>query len=172
MINPVYSRRSAPRPLRSDDPQGQRIEMNAASGRGIPSAASVHATGADRNSSSWAPNGVNASPLARRRAKKCRALHFNPLKNHLNPKYVSAINMIAAPAAHHIGNSFASSLRSNCSARRGCHDRSYFSAVRPWSVLHRNDGHSLTAPTVVATNSVARDSRANAGRRGFFSSQQ
>lgn len=47
--------------------------------------------------------GVNASS----RLHRGRGRYLNPRKNHLNPKYVSAISTAAAPAIqHHMKNSF------------------------------------------------------------------
>ncbi|WP_157170016.1 hypothetical protein [Afipia clevelandensis] len=100
------------------------FNSKAADGRGIPPAASVH------------------HDVGQRR----NLVQRNPRKNHLNPKYVSAISTAAAPAIqHHIENSFSFSPRSKCSSK----SRLLTSAL-----------------TVVATNSVAPHSRANAGHRG------
>lgn len=86
--------------------------------------------------------GVNASS----RLHRGRGHYLNPRKNHLAAKYIATSAMTAAPAIqHHMKNSFAFSPRSRCSSK----------------------SRLLTsAPTVVATNSVAPHSRANAGHRG------
>lgn len=91
--------------------------------------------------------GVNASS----RLHRGRGHYLNPRKNHLNPKYVSAISTAAAPAIqHHMENSFAFSPRSKCSSK----------------------SRLLTsAPTVVATSSVVPHSRANAGHRALVVGQ-
>ncbi|MFA7280819.1 MAG: hypothetical protein WC100_12050 [Sterolibacterium sp.] len=79
--------------------------MNAVSNRGKLLTALGHAPGAQCNliPSSGADRTAYASLLARRRAKKCRALYLNPRRNQSAKKY-SAISMIAPPMIHHIGS--------------------------------------------------------------------
>ena len=85
--------------------------------------------------------GVNASS----RLHRGRGHYLNPRKNHLAAKYIAISAMTAAPAIQHdIGNSFGSVQRSKCSSK----------------------SRLLTsAPTVVATNSVAHSKLAKAPDR-------
>ena len=57
--------------------------------------------------------GVNASS----RLHRGRGHYLNPRKNHLNPKYVSAISTTAPAIQHHIENSSAFSPRAKCSSK-------------------------------------------------------
>lgn len=133
------------RPLRCDDPQGQRIEMIAAG-----------------------HTGVNASSRRVITGGAVMNTYRSPRKNHLAAKYIAISAITAAPAIqHHIGNSFAFSPRSSRSTQRGCHGKRDHRAHRFHTVLLHHDFHALTAPTVVATNSVVPHSRANAGHRGL-----
>lgn len=128
------------------------FNSKAADGRGIPPAASVHHDVGQRRN------------LIQRR----------PRKNHLNPKYVSAISTAVAPAIqHHMENSFAFSPRAIRSTQRGCHGTSgvpdrvrVAGSYSDRFCISRSALSSLTAPTVVATSSVVPHSRANAVYRG------
>jgi len=127
------------------------IDSKAAEGTGLPSAASVHVSGAthNHNNSNHAKTSASAIPaaIASIIAALSDIVQRNPRKNHFNPKYVSAIS-IAAPIIHHM--------------------RTLVSFVLQFS--HLDQSRLLTsAPTVVATNSVAPHSRANAGHRGCVS---
>lgn len=84
--------------------------------------------------------GVNASS----RLHRGRGRYLNPLKNHRSPKYVSAISTIAAPAIQHMRTV------------------SGFALPRNHSVKSRLP---TSAPTVVATNSVAHSKLAKASDR-------
>ena len=93
-----------------------KSNSKAAEGRGIPSAALVHhGEGHRRNHINSNHAKTNASTIPAAIASIIAALsdtQRSPRKNHLNPKYVSAIS-IAAPIHHHMRTAFGFVLQSS-----------------------------------------------------------
>lgn len=102
--------------------------------------------------------------------------YLNPRRNQRSPKYVSAINMIDAPAIHHMRTAFGFVLQSSHSSQRGCHDaHGAFARARPAGTCADcfRISRSIVPPLIALPKAFAAIlsilhslPRANAGHRG------